>query len=171
MFHYNHHSIFLNYIHLLYEIKYLYEYYIFTVYYTLNTFRVPYITLTKITDKVKEKVKDIKDKVVETKDKVTDTTKDTIRDTSGDGTKVSTKGDSTREYETREPMAPSKIKEHEPTAVKREMTEKITQGGKRATNPEEAKESARKSGMTKGTAGAEETDDGYENDTTSDTIE
>ena len=52
-----------------------------------------YITLTKITDKVKEKVKDVKDKVVETKDKVTDTTKDTIRDTGGVGTKVSTNGD------------------------------------------------------------------------------
>jgi len=131
---------------------------------------VPYITLTKITDKVKEKVKDVKDKVVETKDKVTDSTKDTIRDTGGAGTKVSTKGD-TREYETKEPMSPAKIKEHEPTAVQREMTEKITQGGKRATNPEEAKEIARKSGMTKGTAGVEVTDDGYENDTRSDTME
>ena len=132
---------------------------------------MPYITLTKITDKVKEKVKEVKDKVVETKDKVTDTTKDTIKDTRGAGTNVSTKRDSTKEYETREPMSPSKIKEHEPTAVKREMTEKITQGGKRATNPEEAKEIARKSGMAKGTAGVEETDDGYENDTRSDTTE
>ncbi len=68
-------------------------------------------------------------------------------------------------------MSPAKIKEHEPTAVKREMTEKITQGGKRATNPEEAKEIARKSGMAKGTAGVEETDGGYENDTRSDTME
>ncbi|PWU78619.1 MAG: hypothetical protein DLM72_21615 [Candidatus Nitrosopolaris wilkensis] len=56
---------------------------------------------------------------------------DTIRDTGGAGTKVSTKSDSTREYETREPMSPAKIKEHEPTAVKSEITEKITQGGKR----------------------------------------
>ena len=125
--------------------------------------------MTKITDKVKEKVKDVKDKVVETKDKVTDTTKDTIRDTSGAGT--STKRDSTKEYETKEPMSPAKIKEHEPTAVKREMTEKITQGAKRATNPEEAKETARRSGMTKGTAGAEETSDEYDSGTSSDTIE
>jgi hypothetical protein len=132
---------------------------------------VPYITLTNITDKVKEKVKDVKDKVVETKDKVTDTTKDTIRDTSGAGTKVSTKGDSTREYETREPMSPSKIKEHEPTAVKREMTENITQGGKRATNSEEAKEIARRSGMAKGTVGAEETSEESESDTSSGTVE
>jgi hypothetical protein len=127
------------------------------------------VSMTKITDKVKEKVKDVKDKVVETKDKVTDTTKDTIRDTSRAGT--STKHDSTKEYETKEPMSPAKIKEHEPTAVKREMTEKIAQGGKRATNPEEARELARKSGMAKGTAGAEETSDEYESDTSSDTIE
>jgi hypothetical protein len=127
------------------------------------------VNMTKITDKVKEKVKDVKDKVVETKDKVTDTTKDTIRNTSGAGT--STKRDSTKEYETREPMSPAKIKEHEPTAVKREMTEKIIQGGKRATNPEEAKETARRSGMTKGTARAEETSDEYDSDTSSESVE
>jgi hypothetical protein len=47
-------------------------------------------------------------------------------------------------------MSPAKIKEHEPTAVRREMTEKITEGDKRATNPEEAKEIARKSGWLRG---------------------
>ena len=36
-----------------------------------------WVTMSKITDKLKEKVKDVKDKFVETKDKVTDTTKDT----------------------------------------------------------------------------------------------
>ena len=36
--------------------------------------------MSKITDKLKEKVKDVKDKVVETKDKVTDTTKDTRKE-------------------------------------------------------------------------------------------
>ncbi len=125
------------------------------------------VNMAKITEKLKEKVKEAKDKVVETKDKVTDTTKDTI----GAGTKVSSHGDSTREYETREPMSPAKIKEHEPTAVKREMTEKITQGGKRVTNPEEAREIARKSGMAKGTAGAEESSEEYEEDTSTGTIE
>ncbi len=87
-------------------------------YHTLNTLRILEMKMTKITDKLKEKVieakgkvvetkdkvtdttkekaKDAKDKVVETKDKVTDTSKDTIRDTSVAGTKVSTKGDSTR---------------------------------------------------------------------------
>jgi hypothetical protein len=36
--------------------------------------------VTIITDKLKEKVKDVKDKLVETKDKVTDTTKDTRKE-------------------------------------------------------------------------------------------
>jgi hypothetical protein len=50
-------------------------------------------------------------------------------------------------------MTPAKIKEHEPTAVKREMTERIADSGQTGTNPEEAAELARK----KGTAGAAET--------------
>jgi hypothetical protein len=54
-------------------------------------------------------------------------------------------------------MTPAKIKEHEPTAVKREMREKIVEPGQEAENPEEAKEIARRSGMAKGTAGAAET--------------
>lgn len=140
-------------------------------YHTLITFRVPCITLTKITDKVKEKVKDVKDKVVETKDKVADTTKDTIRGTDSKGTTISSQTDSTREYQDKEPMSPAKIKEHEATAVKREMTEKITQGAKGATNPQEAKEIARRSGMAKGTVGAEETSEEYESGTSSSTIE
>ncbi len=60
--------------------------------------------------------------------------------------------DSTEHYEASEPMSAAKIKEHEPTAVKREMTENITD--KQNTNPEEAREKARSSGMTKGTTGA-----------------
>ena len=51
-------------------------------------------------------------------------------------------------------MTPAKIKEHEPTAVKREMTENITESGQVGTNPKDAAERARRSGMTKGTAGA-----------------
>jgi hypothetical protein len=53
-------------------------------------------------------------------------------------------------------MSPAKIKEHEPTAVKREMTETITQDKRTDSDTEEAREKARRSGMTKGTAGAEE---------------
>jgi hypothetical protein len=59
-------------------------------------------------------------------------------------------------------MTPAKRKEHEPTAVKREMTEKISDSGQVGTNPEEAAERARRSGMTKGTAGAGETGSEYE---------
>ena len=43
-------------------------------------------------------------------------------------------------------MTPAKIKEHEPTAVKREMTEKI---GKTGTDAQEASDLARKKGMAK----------------------
>lgn len=65
--------------------------------------------------------------------------------------------------ETKDPMSPEKIKQHEPTAVKRdpsdqEIVEKNQTGG----NPEEAREIARTKGMAKGTAGATETGDEYE---------
>jgi hypothetical protein len=73
------------------------------------------------------------------------------------GTEAGRKDDPLTSYREKEPMTPAKIKEHEPTAVKREMTEKIVEPGQEATNPEEAKDKARKSGMTKGTAGAAET--------------
>ena len=46
-------------------------------------------------------------------------------------------------------MTPAKEKEHEPTAVHREMTEKITEGGKEVPNPEVQKNELRKSGMVK----------------------
>jgi hypothetical protein len=85
--------------------------------------------MTNLAEKVKDKLKDAKDTV------------------SSKGTGY----DSTEHYEANEPMSAAKIKEHEPTAVKREMTEDIT--SKQNTNPEEAREKARRSGMTKGTAG------------------
>jgi hypothetical protein len=69
-------------------------------------------------------------------------------------------------YREKEPMTPAKIKEHEPTAVKREMTEKIVERGPTGTNPEEAAEIARKKGMAKGTAGATETGSGYDKGST-----
>ena len=118
--------------------------------------------LPSVTDTIKDKVKDVKDKVVETKDKVTDTTKETIGRTDATAeTKVPSKNDSTREYGSKEPMSPEKIMEHEPTAVKREMTEKITDGGETSTDSEEAREIVRKRDMAKGVAGADETDDEY----------
>jgi hypothetical protein len=88
--------------------------------------------------------------------------KDTITGEDSDKTGTSSTRDPLTEYESSEPMTPAKIKEHEPTAVRREMTEKITEPGQVGINPEEAAERARKRGMTKGTAGAGETADEYE---------
>ena len=128
-----------------------------------------------ITKKVKEKLKGSKDKIVDTKDKAKDkvtSTKDNVSSSSSSssygkqereseegraGTEVGRKDDPLTSYREKEPMTPAKIKEHEPTAVKREMTEKIVEPGQEATNPEEARERARRSGMTKGTSGAAET--------------
>jgi hypothetical protein len=62
-------------------------------------------------------------------------------------------------------MSPAKIKEHEPTAVRRDPSDqKIVEPGQggRGTSAEDAKERARRSGMTKGTAGAAETGSEYE---------
>jgi hypothetical protein len=99
----------------------------------------------------------IKEKVMGAKDKV----KETIGMGGGDegaaGTETNRKDDPLKEYRDKEPMTPAKEREHEPTAVKREMTEKITEPGQTGTNPEEACEIARSKGMAKGTAGADET--------------
>jgi hypothetical protein len=56
-------------------------------------------------------------------------------------------------------MSPAKIKQHEPTAVSRDPSDqKITEGGQTGTgSSQDAAEKARRSGMTKGTAGAAET--------------
>ena len=79
------------------------------------------------------------------------------------GTRTDRKKDPLKEYDEKEAMSPAKIKEHEPTAVKRDPSDqKIVEPGKEAVNPEEAKEKARRSGMTKGTAGADETGSDYE---------
>ena len=115
------------------------------------------------TDKIKAKVKDVKDAVAgageETKDFVADKGKE-IKDTvagAGEEPRRGSQDDPLTSYKENEPMTPAKIKEHEPTAVKREMTEKITESGQTGTSPEEAAEIARKKGMAKGTAGATET--------------
>ena len=103
----------------------------------------------KLMDKVKGTVTGAKDKVKD----VGETTKDKV---------AGIKDDPLTSYRENEPMTPAKIKEHEPTAVKREMSEKITEPGKTGTNPQEAAEIARKKGMAKGTAGAGETGSKYE---------
>jgi hypothetical protein len=131
---------------------------------------------------IKDKLKGVKDKVMgageDVKDKAMgagEGAKDTITgggsSTSGGtgtyeegapGTEKGRKDDPLTSYREKEPMTPAKIKEHEPSAVKREMTEKITEPGQTGTSPEEAAEIARKKGMAKGTAGAAETGSEYE---------
>jgi hypothetical protein len=60
-------------------------------------------------------------------------------------------------------MTPAKIKQHEPSAVRRDPSEvKIVEPGKQSTNAKEAAERARRSGMTKGAAGASDTGSEYE---------
>jgi hypothetical protein len=71
------------------------------------------------------------------------------------------KKDPLKEYDEKEPMSPAKIKEHEPTAVIRDSSDQNI-GETGSSNPEEAREKARRSGMTKGTAGTAETGDEYE---------
>jgi hypothetical protein len=71
------------------------------------------------------------------------------------------KKDPLKEYDEKEPMSPAKIKDHEPTAVKRD-TDDQNIGETGTSNSDEAREKARRSGMTKGTAGAAETGDEYE---------
>jgi hypothetical protein len=140
--------------------------------------------MSKITDKVKEKLKDAKDKVTSTtkegaaatketmtdaKDKVTSTTKEGggVSSSTGEqgrkfeagaaGTTAKRAKDPTKEYDEREPISPAKIKQHEPTAVRRDPSEvNIVEPGKQSTSSQDAAEKARRSGMTKGTAGAAE---------------
>jgi hypothetical protein len=104
------------------------------------------MTIDSTEEKIKEKVMGAKDKV-----------KDTIG--MGGGNESERKDDPLKEYRGSEPMTPAKEREHEPTAVKREMTEKITEPGQTGTNPEEAREIARSKGMAKGTAGADQTNE------------
>ena len=117
-----------------------------------------------IGDKLKEKVKDAKDKVVSTTENVSDTVRGKAHEEEGvAGTGANTYKDPTREYDAEKPMSPAKIREHEPTAVNREMTERIVEPGQQGTSdPEKAREIARRSGMAKGTAGADETESEYE---------
>jgi hypothetical protein len=63
-------------------------------------------------------------------------------------------------------MSPAKIKEHEPTAVSRDPSDqRITESGQTSTSSQDAAEKARRSDMTKGTAGAAETGSEYEQGT------
>ena len=124
---------------------------------------------------IKDKLKGVKDKVVGagegTKDKVTGSNQNDTSTSGGTGayeegapgTETGRKDDPLTSYREKEPMTPAKIKEHEPTAVRRDSSDqKIVEPGQTGTNPEEAAEIARKKGMAKGTAGAAETGSEYE---------
>jgi hypothetical protein len=115
--------------------------------------------MSDFTDKLKEKAKEAKDKVLG----AGESAKDTV---TGDEDRITTdagqKDDPLTSYRDKEPMTPAKIKEHEPTAVKREMTERITEPGQTGTDSAEAAEIARKKGMAKGTAGAAESGSKFE---------
>src|SRR5919205_2085847 len=135
----------------------------------------------KVTSTTKEGTEATKDKMTDAKDKVTSTTKETVGGVSsstssggqtsefeegGPGTEVGRKDDPLTEYREKEPMTPAKIKEHEPTAVRRDPSElNIVEPGKQSTSSsssQDAAEKARRSGMTKGTAGAADTGTEYE---------
>jgi hypothetical protein len=126
--------------------------------YTITT------TMSDIANKVKEKLKGAKEKATDTSTKAGASADEQEREyeEGAAGTEIGRKEDPLKEYRDKEPMTPAKEAEHEPTAVKRDMTEKITEAGKEVPNPEAAKERARRSGMAKGTAGAAETGDEYE---------
>jgi hypothetical protein len=128
--------------------------------------------MSKITDKVKEKLKGAKDKVAST-------TKESVgrsgssSSTAGEqgrkyeqgaaGTTSKRTKDPTKEYDEKEPMSPAKIKQHEPTAVRRDPSEiHIVEPGKQSASSQDAAEKARRSGMTKGTADAADTGSEYE---------
>jgi hypothetical protein len=52
--------------------------------------------------------------------------------------------------ESKDPMSPEKIVQHEPTAVKRDPNDlEIVEGGQTGADTPEAREKLRKSGMTK----------------------
>ena len=97
--------------------------------------------MTDIAKKVKEKLEDVKDKAIgiehapEKKQKIIQITKKMILPES---------------TESKEPMSPAKINEHEPTAVRRENTTETSL----PTSEADAKERLRRSGMTEGTYGS-----------------
>jgi hypothetical protein len=113
--------------------------------------------MAKITQKIKEKLRGTKHKVTGAADKTTSKAKDSGFEKGRPGKEIGRREDPLTEYREKEPMTPAKIKQHEPTAVKREMSEKISGSGQTGTSSSEAAEKARRSGMTKGTANAAET--------------
>lgn len=125
------------------------------------------MNMGKIMKKLKGIVTGTKDRVKDagevTQKKMASSSRDSgVYEQGAAGTETAIKDDPLTEYREKEPMTPAKIKEHEPTAVKREMTEKIVEPGKQGTDTKEAAELARKKGMAKGLAGASETGSEFE---------
>jgi hypothetical protein len=134
----------------------------------------------KVAEKLKQKLTGAKNKVKGAADKTTSKAKQGVSspdastgkartnqqsrrfEEGGPGTEIGRKDDPLTEYREKEPMTPAKIKEHEPTAVKREMSERISEPGQTTQSSQDAAEKARRSGMTKGTAGAADTGSEYE---------
>src|SRR5829696_3737727 len=124
---------------------------------------------SSISDTIREKImmagkeKNVETETTEEERSISDDKRNREYEECGAETQVGPKDDPLTEYREKEAMTPAKEKEHEPTAVKREMTEKITEPGQQGgTSPEEAREKARRSGMTKGIAGADDTGSEYE---------
>jgi hypothetical protein len=120
----------------------------------------------KILDKIKEKLMGGKDKVMDAgeaaRDKmVTGSSTERVAEYKEDVPRTDTerKDDPLKSYKEKEPMTPAKINEHEPTAVKREMTEKIVEPEKQSSSPDpkQSKEIARNKDMAKGTSDKNET--------------
>jgi hypothetical protein len=66
------------------------------------------------------------------------------------GTIKDRKNDPLKEYSEKEAMTPAKIKEHEPTAVKRNPNDQtIVEEGQTGTDTQEAEEEYKRKGMTK----------------------
>lgn len=86
-------------------------------------------------DKVKDKAKEVAKKV---------TDKDTYL---GDEEKKNYESEGRRAD--KEPMSPENIREHEPTAVKRDQDQGIVEEGQSDTDNPEAREQYKKKGMTK----------------------
>ena len=62
------------------------------------------------------------------------------------GTDTGIKDNPLTSYREKEPMTPAKIKEHEPTAVKREMTERIVEPGQTGTKSRRSSRNSKKKG-------------------------
>jgi hypothetical protein len=127
-------------------------------------------TIYDTMDKVKETAMGVKDKVVDTTKDVAGKTKDVVTpDSNHDSNSSSTSSsgqnrqyeegyagtdagrdeDPLTEYREKEAMTPAKIKEHEPTAVKRDPNDqRITKQGQTGTDSAESSEQYRKRGMT-----------------------